>query len=470
MREQKFIVGGEWKKSGNTSPVRNPFDNTELASCWLAGPDDIESAICSAQHAFTVTSRTSGFERSEILMSIASQLTVRKEEFSQSITSEAGKPISFSRSEVDRAIITFQTAAEEAKRITGETVPLDISAATKGRLGIVNRFPIGIVLCITPFNFPLNLVAHKLAPAIASGNSFILKPAPQTPLTSLLLGEVLLNSGLAKTAINILPTTNELAERMVSDDRIAMLSFTGSAAVGWMLKSKAGKKKVVLELGGNAAVIVDKTADVSHAVSRCVLGAYGYAGQVCIKVQRIIAHQSAYERFEKEFVEATRKVVSGNPTDNGTLVGPMISEREAERVELWVKEATQAGATILTGGKRSGSFFAPTVLKNVALSMKVCSEEIFGPVVTLEKFTEISDALTMINSSKYGLQAGIFSNDHAAIQRLYRELNVGGVIVNDYPTFRVDNMPYGGVKDSGTGREGVRYAMEEMMEKKLLVL
>ncbi|MFA6467346.1 MAG: aldehyde dehydrogenase family protein [Bacteroidota bacterium] len=470
MREQKFIIGGEWRESGSTVPVRNPFNNKQFASCYLAGPEDIESAILSAKTAFAVTSRASGYERSEILHSIASQLAERKEEFAQCITAEAGKPIVFSRSEVERAVITFQTAAEEAKRITGETIPLDISAATKGRLGIVNHFPIGIILCITPFNFPLNLVAHKLAPAIASGNSFILKPAPQTPLTSLLLGEVLLNSGLSKSSINIVPTSNTMAEQLVKDERIAMLSFTGSAAVGWMLKTKAGKKKVVLELGGNAAVIVDSTAEIHHAVSRCILGAFGYAGQVCIKVQRIIVHESLYTQFEKEFIDATQKVVSSDPLSDRTLVGPMISESEAVRVESWVKEAADAGAVILIGGTRLGNFYSPTVLKNIFSSMKVCSEEIFGPVVTLEKFMDIDEAVRMVNGSKYGLQAGIFSNDHVAIQQMYRELNVGGLIVNDYPTFRVDNMPYGGVKDSGTGREGVRFAMNEMMEKKLLVL
>jgi glyceraldehyde-3-phosphate dehydrogenase (NADP+) len=470
MREQKFIIGGEWRTGGETTAVRDVYNNSGLALVHQAGEQDIEDAIQAAQRAFVRTSQYSGFERSEILRSVAAQIKERKEEFARCITAEAGKPITFSRSEVDRAVLTFEIASEEAKRIYGETIPLDISRATMGKHGIVNSFPIGIILCITPFNFPLNLVAHKLAPAIAAGNTFILKPPPQTPLTSMLLGEVLLKSGLEKSSVNILPVSNERAGRLVADDRIALLSFTGSAKVGWMLKTTAGKKKVVLELGGNAAVIVDSSANIPHAVSRCVLGAFGYAGQVCIKVQRIVLHDSVFDKFQTLFVEETKKVITGDPNDEKTLVGPMISENEAVRVESWVRESLNDGATIVTGGERNGKFYAPTVLKDVRPTMKVCSEEIFGPVVTLERYSKIEEAIVKVNDSKYGLQAGIFSNDLSAVQYAYQHLNVGGLIVNDYPTFRVDNMPYGGVKDSGLGREGVRYAMDEMMEKKLLVL
>ena len=470
MREQKFIIGGEWKTGGVTTAVRDIYKNSELAQIHQADAGHIEEAVLSAQQAFTRTSRYSAFERSEILRSIAVQLKERKEEFARCITAEAGKPITFSRAEVDRAVLTFEIASEETKRIYGETIPLDISIATQGKQGIVNRFPIGIVLCITPFNFPLNLVAHKIAPALAAGNSFILKPPPQTPLTSLLLGEVLLNSGLERTAVNILPMSNEHAGQLVADERIAMLSFTGSAKVGWMLKSIAGKKKVALELGGNAAVIVDASADIPYAVSRCVLGAFGYAGQVCIKVQRIMVHDSIFDQFLKTLTAETAKVISGDPNDEKTLVGPMISDNEAKRVENWVNESVQEGAVVVVGGQRNGKFYSPTVLTNVKPSMKVCSEEIFGPVVTLEKYSNIEEAVKKVNNSKYGLQAGIFSNDLSAVRYAYQQLAVGGLIVNDYPTFRVDTMPYGGVKDSGFGREGVRYAMEEMMERKLLVI
>lgn len=469
MSAKQFYIGGILHSSSEAVAVRNPYNNAELASICQADNKQIEESILTAQQAFKVTSQYSSHERSEILRSIVSQLRQRTEEFAHLITAEAGKPISFSRAEVTRAISTFDIAAEEAKRIAGEVLPMDVTAPTKNKQGIVTRFPIGIIACITPFNFPLNLVAHKLAPAIASGNSFILKPPPQTPLTSLLLGEVLLNSGLEKKSINILPTSNENAEMLVTDDRIAMLSFTGSAKVGWMLKQKAGKKKVVLELGGNAGVIVDKTADISHAASRCVIGGFGYAGQVCIKVQRIVVHESVYDEFEKEFVEGASKVIVGDPLDEKTIVGPMISESEAKRVESWVNEAVAQGARVLTGGTRNSMFYRPTILTNVKPGMKVCSEEIFGPVVTLEKDSTIKEAVDKVNNSKYGLQAGIFSNDFRNIQYAYKHLNVGGLIVNEYPTFRVDNMPYGGVKDSGFGREGIKYAIEEMTEPKLMV-
>ncbi len=470
MHEQKFIVGGEWRSGRSALDVTDPYSGEKIATVFQASNEDLEDAVRSAQDAFTVTSQYSSYERAHILRSIAAQIAERKEEFALTIMRESGKPITFARNEVDRAVSTFEIASEETKRIVGETMPLDITPAGKGRRAVVEYFPIGIILAVTPFNFPLNLVAHKLAPAIASGNPFILKPPPQTPMTAMLLGEVLLNSGLFPASVNILPMENSLAEQAVADDRIAMLSFTGSAAVGWMLKSRASKKKVVLELGGNAAAIVESTADISHAVSRCTLGAFGYAGQVCIKVQRVLVHRSVVEEFTEKFVNAAKNVVSGDPADVKTVVGPLISEKEALRVEAWVNEAVQNGARILAGGSRNGNFYAPTVLTDVSASMKVCSEEVFGPVVTIEPFDSIVEAVQRVNGSRYGLQAGIFTNDHASIQYAYKHLNVGGLIVNDYPTFRVDNMPYGGVKDSGLGREGVRYAMMEMLEKKLLVL
>jgi glyceraldehyde-3-phosphate dehydrogenase (NADP+) len=412
----------------------------------------------------------SGYERSKILSRIAQAIETRRTEFSELITNESGKPIRFSEAEVDRAIFTFSITSEEATRINGEVIPLDGMSTVKNRKGIVTRFPLGPVACISPFNFPLNLIAHKIAPAIASGNSFIIKPPPQAPLTSLMLGECLLESGLPQNTVSILPSSNTSAELLVTDPRVAMLSFTGSARVGWELKQKAGKKKVTLELGGNAAVIVDKHADLNLAIERCVLGAFAYAGQVCIKVQRIFVHKDVYKQFEMKFLEACSEVKVGNPLESDTIVGPMISLAEAERVEQWVKEAVSGGANIAWGGKRKGSMFEPTVLDSVTPAMKVCSEEVFGPVVTLQSVTSVEDAVNASNNSRYGLQAGIFSSDLSSIMYAYRHLNVGGVIANDYPTFRVDNMPYGGVKDSGSGREGVRYAIQEMTEPKLLVL
>lgn len=468
--EEHFYIGGEPRTSAAAAVIRNPGDGHEIARVCQATATDIDEAIRSAEKSFSVTSNYSSHERSEILRSVADRIRRRREEFSALITEEAGKPILFSRAEVDRAITTFTIAAEEAKRITGEVIPLDINAASRMKQGIVNRFPIGVIACITPFNFPLNLVAHKIAPAIASGNAFVLKPPPQTPLTSLLLGEVLLKSGFEKQGVNIVPAGNAVAELLVADDRVAMVSFTGSAKVGWMIKQRAGRKKVVLELGGNAAAIVDASADIPHAVSRCVLGGFGYAGQVCIKVQRILVHESIAEIFLQQLVGATSRLAPGDPTAETTVLGPMISEAEAVRVESWINEAVSEGARIMIGGRRSGNIVEPTVIENITPAMKVCSEEIFGPVITVETFGDIAEAVRRINAGKYGLHAGIFSNDHRSIHYAYRNLQVGGLIVNEYPTFRDDSMPYGGVKESGLGREGIRYAMEEMMERKIMVV
>jgi acyl-CoA reductase-like NAD-dependent aldehyde dehydrogenase len=469
MKETKFIVGGEWTESEEVVPVQNPYDNSTISQLHIAQKSDIDEAIQFSIESFKVTSKYSAFERSQILNNLVQSIKKRKEEFVSLIVQEAGKPVKFSRSEVERAIATFEIASEEAKRINGEVLPLDVTNITKGKQGIVNRFPIGSISCISPFNFPLNLVAHKIAPAIATGNSFILKPPPQAPLTSLLLAECLLESGIDKRTINVVPCSNENAELLVTDERIAMVSFTGSAKVGWMLKEKAGKKKIVLELGGNAAAIIGKSADLEYAVSRVAIGGFGYAGQVCIKVQRVLVNKEIEIEFTKKLMEATAKIVVGNPKEEETIVGPMISEQEVQRVESWVNEAVKSGAKVLIGGKRKGKYFEPTILTNVKNSMKVCSEEIFGPVMTIQSFGSMQEAVAEVNSSKYGLQAGIFSNDLKNILFAYKNLNVGGVIVNDYPTFRVDNMPYGGVKDSGFGREGIRSSILEMTEPKLLV-
>ncbi len=469
-RQFKFLVGGEWRSSDERAYIANPFNGTAVGVVSLAGERDVDEAIGLSADAYSAMRMLSGYERSKILTRIAQSIDKRRAEFAELITNESGKPIRFSNAEVDRAISTFSIASEEATRINGEVIPLDGTSTAKNRNGILTRFPVGPVACISPFNFPLNLIAHKIGPAVAAGNSFIVKPPPQSPLTSLLLGECLVDSGLPLGAVNILPASNTTAELLVTDPRIAMLSFTGSARVGWDLKQKAGKKKVLLELGGNAAVIVDKTADINLAVERCVLGGFAYAGQVCIKVQRIIVHKNVYSEFELKFLEACSEVKTGNPLENNTIVGPMISLAEAERVEQWVNEAVAEGANIAWGGKRKGSMFEPTVLDSIKPTMKVCSEEIFGPVVTLQSVASIENAVEEVNNSRYGLQAGIFSSDVKSIMYAYKHLNVGGVIANDYPSFRVDNMPYGGVKDSGFGREGVRFAIQEMTEPKLLVM
>jgi glyceraldehyde-3-phosphate dehydrogenase (NADP+) len=401
---------------------------------------------------------------------VSARIKDEKEDFARLITAEVGKPIQWSRVEADRAVLTFQLAAEEARRISGEAIPLDLNVNTKGRFGVVRRFPLGVILCITPFNYPLNLAAHKIAPAMAAGNAFILKPPPQAPLTSLKLGEVIAASGFPLDAFSVLPCSNAVAETLVTDERIKMLSFTGSNTVGWQLKSKAGKKKVVLELGGNAGVIVDKSANLEDAVRKNALGSFLYAGQVCIKVQRIYVHDSIYTAYREKFVQAAKSLKAGDPNDTEVHVGPLIDEAAVERVSQWVSEAQKLGATVLAGGKREGNVYLPTVLENVPNTANVYCREVFGPVVTLHNFRSFEEAVTGVNDTIFGLQAGIFSNDYDHILYAYNNINAGAVIVNDNPTFRVDNMPYGGIKDSGFGREGVKYSIEEMTEPKLLVL
>ncbi|MDH4100846.1 MAG: aldehyde dehydrogenase family protein, partial [Nitrospirota bacterium] len=404
------------------------------------------------------------------LRNIAEGLDKRKEEVARTIALEAGKPINDARGEVGRAVTTFTVASEETKRWGGELMPLDITVATKGRWGITRRFPAGPVLGITPFNFPINLVAHKVAPALAVGNPIIIKPAEKTPLTALLLGEIMLESGWPEEAVNVVYFHVPLVEELIRDERLRVVSFTGSAPIGWHIRSICGSKKALLELGGNAAVIIDKDADLDRAAARCTMGAFAFSGQVCISVQRMYVHKNVYEPFMAKFVDAVKKLKMGDPLDETTNVGPLINPGSAARTEAWVNEAVAAGAVALTGGKREGNFFQPTILTNVTTQMKVCSQEAFAPLVTVTPFAEFDEALAAVNNSDFGLQAGLFSRDMPSILKAYRELEVGGLIVNDVPTFRVDNMPYGGVKQSGFGREGIKYSMEEMSEIRLMVV
>jgi glyceraldehyde-3-phosphate dehydrogenase (NADP+) len=401
---------------------------------------------------------------------VASELTARKEELAELITLEAGKPIRDARTEVTRAITTFTVAAEEAKRMGGELLPLDWLSGSENRWAIVRRFPIGPILGITPFNFPLNLVAHKVAPALASGNPIIIKPAPQTPLSALRLGEIVQQAGWPESGLSVLPCSNDVAGQMLADERIRMLSFTGSAEVGWMLKARVPKKKVVLELGGNAAVIVHEDADLDYAARRSVQGGFGYAGQTCISVQRIYVHESVAEPFLTRVLDGVRNLIVGDPREETTDVGPMISVTAAERAERWIREAVEAGAKVLVGGERSGAFLMPTVLTDVTPEMKVSCEEVFAPVVVVSRYADFEEAIRQVNASRYGLQAGVFTRDVKRIFRAYEAIDVGGLIINDVPTYRADHMPYGGVKESGFGREGVRYAIEEMTEPRVLVM
>lgn len=465
-----FLIGGQWRHSATAARVVNPFTGATVAEVCQAGKTDAEEAITASVAAFPAMRRLPAHARAAAAGTIAAELSARREEFARSITAEAGKPITDARREVGRAIQTFTVAAEEAKRMSGEVIPLDLTPGMEPYLGVVRRFPVGPVLGITPFNFPLNLVAHKVAPSLAAGNPIVLKPAPQTPVTALLLGEAVLKAGLPPGAFSVVPCENAVAEQMVTDPRFKVLSFTGSAAVGWMLKTKAGKKRVVLELGGNAGVIVAPDADLDLAAERCAAGGYTYAGQSCISVQRIYVHSAVYGRFVEKLLARVRALEAGDPLDEATVIGPLIDEAAARRVEDWINEAVAQGARVLAGGKRSGPLVEATVLAGVKPEMKVSCREVFGPVVTLSQYQRFEEAIDALNDSEFGLQAGIFTRDVDRIFRAYRDLEVGAVLANEVPTFRADHMPYGGVKDSGLGREGVRYAMEELTEPKLLAL
>lgn len=469
-KEYKFLVNGQWRESSKKEDIKNPYNNEIIGAVNFALERDLEDAVIASQKAFEITRKMPVYKRAEILEKIADGLRARKEEIAKTITLEAGKPIKDSRIEVDRAVNTFTIAKEETKRIEGQVIPLDLMAGSENRLGIVRRFPIGPIFGVAPFNFPLNLVSHKVAPAIASGNTIILKPATKTPITAILLGEVVTDAGFPAGGLNVIPCAGSVAERLVIDERIKKFTFTGSADVGLRLKNIAGMKKITLELGGNAGVVIHKDADIAFAAKRCTVGAFSFAGQICISIQRIYVHKDIYDEFAEKFLANVKILKMGDPMDEKTDIGPMIENGAVKRTEEWVKEAVKDGAKVLIGGKSKGAFFEPTVLSNVTQSMKVCSEEAFAPIVTVSQYDDFEEAVISINNSKYGLQAGVFTNDVKNIFHAYNELQVGAVIINDIPTYRIDHMPYGGVKLSGFGREGVKYAIDEMTEIKLLVL
>ncbi|OHB42640.1 MAG: aldehyde dehydrogenase [Planctomycetes bacterium GWB2_41_19] len=466
----KYLIGNEWRESKDVLEVRNPYDNEIVSATFLATEKDVNDAIQAAVHAFEETKKLPGFKRAEILGNIRDGIQKRSEAFARTIALEAGKPIIDARAEVERAIGTFQIAAEESKRMLGEYIPLDISERSKNRTAINKRFPIGPILGISPFNFPLNLVVHKVAPAIASGNPIIIKPASKTPLIALLLGEVISESGLTTGGFSVFPCASNLAEQMVADERIKMFTFTGSAAVGWRLKQIAGKKRVTLELGGNAGAIIDSIDNLDYAVKRCIASAFSFSGQVCISLQRLFVNKKIYDDFVPKFLDEVKTLKMGDPLSEETRLGPMIDEQSAKRIESWVNEAVKEGAVLAYGGGRKGTLYEPTILTKTTPQMKVNTNELFAPAVTVSRHDTFEDAVKRINDSAYGLQASVFTNNIRHVFYAYEHLEVGGVIVNDVPSFRADNMPYGGVKDSGIGREGVRYAMEEMTEPKLLVL
>ena len=468
--EYPFYLANRPLQPNSALEVQDKYHGTVATRVALADATHIEEAIGAAVEAGRAFGAMRPDQRRDILLHCVERFTERAEEFAQILRIEAGKPIRDSRGEVTRLIDTFRMGAEEAVRIEGCVQNLETGERSKGYRGMYKRVPVGPCSFISPFNFPLNLVAHKVAPAIAAGCPFILKPASLTPIGALLIGETLAETDLPAGAFSILPCRRDGAELFTTDDRLKLLSFTGSPDVGWDLKARAGKKKVVLELGGNAAVIVDRDADLEDAVSRIAFGAFYQSGQSCIGVQRILVHADVYEAFRNELVNRTRTLVSGDPADEKTFVGPLITEKEARRLEEWIERAVDAGASLLCGGGRTGAVLEPTLLEDVADDQPICAEEAFGPVAVLSRFDDFGAALDRVNDSRYGLQAGVFTRDLYKMLRAWDELEVGGVLIGEVPSWRADNMPYGGVKDSGLGREGVRFAIEDMTEIRSLVI
>jgi acyl-CoA reductase-like NAD-dependent aldehyde dehydrogenase len=450
--------------------VTDKFTGEVATRVALASASDIDRGIAAAVEATEPMRLMRPYERQAVLYHCVERFKQRADELAMALCIEAGKPIKDSRGEVSRLIDTFRIAAEESVRIEGEVPNLEVSARAKGYRGFVQRVPIGPCSFISPFNFPLNLAAHKVAPALAVGCPFVLKPASRTPIGAIVIGEILAETDLPAGAFSILPCHRDGADLFTTDDRLKLLSFTGSPDVGWDLKARAGKKPVILELGGNAACIVDEDANLEDAVARLVIGAFYQSGQSCIGVQRILVHEKIYDALRDKLVAATKKLIAGDPKNEDTFIGPMISEGEAKRLDGWIQSAIAAGGKLLCGGKRDGAMLEATLLEDVPADQTLCTEEAFGPVAVLSKFSSFDDALGQTNDSKFGLQAGIFTRDWYKIQKAWDTLEVGGVVIGDVPSWRVDNMPYGGVKDSGLGREGIRYAMEDMQEQRLLVI
>lgn len=469
-REFANWIGGEWVGGATLDEIFDPFTEDVVGTIPLATAGDLDRAIRAAQDAFEVTRGLSSWEREGMLKGIAAGIDARRAEIVERMIAESGKPRQYCQAEVTRAISTFTLAAEEAKRFGGEFLPVDIEERSQGYMALTRRFPRGPVAAISPFNFPLNLIAHKVAPALATGSTVVVKPPMQSPLTSLFLAEIAAEAEVPHGALNVLHMKPEVAEALATDERLTLLSFTGSARVGWMLKEKAGKKPVLLELGGNAGMIVHRDADLDWARKQAAIGSFAYAGQVCIKVQRLFVDRAIADEWIPAFVESVDNLRMGDPRDPDTVVGPLIDDAAAERVEAWLAEAIEGGARVLTGGEREGRFIRPAVLTRVRPGMKIVREEVFGPVVVVETYDRFEDAVARVEDSRYGIHAGVFTHDIRRVLHAFEHLTVGGVIVNDAPTFRVDNFPYGGVKDSGLGREGVRYSMEAMTEPKVLVV
>jgi acyl-CoA reductase-like NAD-dependent aldehyde dehydrogenase len=467
--KKHLFINGEWFEAKDYRPLYSPYNNELLAEIAFANEAEVDLAIAAAEKAKPVMAKMPAHQRASILEKLVELMIKNEEECVRLLALEAAKPWTTAKSEIARTIMTYKFAAEEARRIHGETIPMDAAPGGEGRVSFTIRQPLGIVAAITPFNFPMNLVAHKVGPAIAAGNTVVLKPATQTPLTSLFLAELLAEAGLPAGALNVVTGSGSVVgERLIQDDRVKVITFTGSPAVGIGIRNKAGLKRVTLELGSNAALIVDKGVDIDSVISRAVTGAFSFAGQVCISLQRAYVHEDLYDEFVNKFVAKTKTLKLGSPLDPQTDVSALISPKDVERSLQWIEEAKQSGAVVAAGGEREGNILQPTVLLHVDPKEKVSCQEVFAPIVLINKISSVEEAIAYVNDSRYGLQAGIYTNNVFTALKAAEELEVGGVMINDIPTFRVDNMPYGGVKESGIGREGLKYAVEEMTEMKLV--
>jgi acyl-CoA reductase-like NAD-dependent aldehyde dehydrogenase len=467
----QLLIGGRWLDTADSLPVVNPYTREEFTQVPMGNAETVQMAIAAAAGAFSQVRQSPAHSRATLLHRIAQAIELRRAEFIEAIISEAGKPIVFAEAEVSRAVMTFTIAAEEARQSHGELLPMDGLPPGEGHIGLSRRFPLGVVSAITPFNFPLNLVAHKVAPCLATGNTMVVKPASKTPLTALLLARVLDEQGVPAGQINFVTCSNDHASGLINDARVKKVTFTGSPAVGWQIKERCGKKRITLELGGNAGCIVHSDADLGTAIPMIALGGFGQAGQSCISVQRIVVHESIYDEFRDRFVAHVREsILTGDPHDRKTVVGPMITREALTNAHDRIADAVKAGARIIHGGRMVGECLEATIVEDAPPQSALCAEEAFAPVVTLHRYRDFDEALAFVNDSRFGLQAGVFTQDIQRAMKAFETLEVGGVLINQVPTFRVENMPYGGLKDSGFGREGIRYAMEEMTGLRSLIM
>ncbi len=469
MSTYPLLIGDRTLITAHPLEVRNPFDDTLVGTTYLAGRQELELAITMAEAAQDPLRAMPSHARAAALRQIADELRTRRDELALLLARESAKPLRYARTELERSAHTFHVAAEEATRLPAEVVQMDAAPAGEGRVGVVRYFPVGLVAGIAPFNFPINLVAHKVAPAIAAGCPIILKPASSTPLSAMELARIVQRTALPKGAVTVLPMDRETGNLLVTDPRFALLSFTGSPEVGWKMKEQAGKKKVVLELGGNAGVIITAGTDLDKALPRLLMGAFSYSGQVCIHAQRFFVHRSLFADFCRKMADGAAALKWGDPTDPTTDISTMIDRSNTARMAEWLAEAVAAGAQVVSGGFERDGIFAPTILTDVPREARVCAEEVFGPIITVEVFDAFSEAVEALNDSRFGLQAGVYTDSVAEMDMAFERIQCGGIILNDVPTFRADHMPYGGIKDSGLGREGVKYAMLDMLEPKLLV-